>query len=267
MKPTVSVTRYRLPRCSNPRVVGIERLEEAVVDRRVRAGERVEERRLPDVRVAREGDRRRRRARALLSPHGALHPETAQATLQERHPRAREPAVGLELGLTRAARADAAAESLQVLPHPPHARKVVLELRELDLELALGAAGVLREDVEDQLRPIDDARLQRVLERSLLRRRELLVDQEHVGAAARELRLELGELALADERPRVRAIAVLDQLGDRVDPRGAGELAKLCELFSAVRALREHAEDEPALRLRPRSGIGLARHRQSVWPL
>ena len=246
----------------------VEGLEEAVVDGRVRAGERVEERRLPDVRVARERDRRRRRARALLAPHGALHAEPAQASLQQRHTRAREPAVGLELRLTRAARADTAAESLQVLPHPPHARQVVLELRELYLKLALGAAGVLREDVEDQLRAIDDTCLQCVLERSLLRRRELLVHQEHVGTAARELRLELGELPLADERPRIRTIAVLDQLGYRVDARGAGELTELRELFSAVRAFREHAENEPALRLRPRLGIGLARcHRESVWPL
>ena len=50
-----------------------------------------------------------------------------------------EPAVGLELRLARAARADAAAEPLEVLPHAAHARQVVLELRELDLELALGA--------------------------------------------------------------------------------------------------------------------------------
>jgi hypothetical protein len=45
-----------------------------------------------------------------------------------------------------------------VLPHAPHARKVVLELRELDLQLALGAPRMLREDVEDQLRPVDDTR-------------------------------------------------------------------------------------------------------------
>ena len=78
--------------------------------------------------------------------------------LQQRDAAPRDPAVGLELRLARAARADAAAEPLEVLPHAAHARQVVLELRELDLELALGADGVLREDVEDQLRAVDDAR-------------------------------------------------------------------------------------------------------------
>jgi hypothetical protein len=70
----------------------------------------------------------------------------------------------------RADGAAAAAEALEVLPHAPHARQVVLELRQLDLELALGRDGVLREDVEDELRAVDDARGEGVLERPLLRR-------------------------------------------------------------------------------------------------
>jgi hypothetical protein len=55
-----------------------------------------------------------------------------------------------------------------VLPEAAHPRQVVLELRELDLELALGGDGVLGEDVEDQLRAVDDARAERVLEEALL---------------------------------------------------------------------------------------------------
>ncbi len=89
-----------------------------------------------------------------------------------------QPAVGLELRLAGAPRADAAAEALEVLPHASHARKVVLELRELDLELALRRSRVLGEDVEDQLRPIDDAQLERVLEAPLLARIEVVVHDE-----------------------------------------------------------------------------------------
>src|SRR5204862_1022031 len=105
-----------------------------------------------------------------------------EAVLEQRDATACETPVGLELRLTGPARADPAAEALEVLPHAAHAREVVLELRELDLQLPLGADRVLREDVEDQLGAVDDAGLQRVLERPLLRWFELVVDEEHLGA-------------------------------------------------------------------------------------
>ena len=44
---------------------------------------------------------------------------------------------------------------------------------------------VLGEDVEDQLRAVDDARLERVLELPLLRGVELVVDEQRLGAERR----------------------------------------------------------------------------------
>ena len=167
----------------------VERLEEAVVDRRVGTRQRVQKRRLADVRVPGERDHRRRRPLPLAPAHLPLLREPRKPLPQEDDPPAGDPPVGLELRLARTARPDAraeragaAAEPLEVLPHAAHARKVVLELRELDLELALGGHSVLREDVEDQLRAVDDARLQRVLEQPLLRRLELVVDEQHLRA-------------------------------------------------------------------------------------
>ena len=241
---------------------GIERLEEPVADGDARVGERVEERRLAGVRVAGERDGRRLGAAALLAAHVALAAEALEPLLQERDPAAREAAVGLELRLAGAAGADAAAEPLEVLPHPAHPRQVVFELRELDLELALGADGVLGEDVEDELRPVDDARLELVLERALLRRAELVVDDEHLGLRVPVGLLELLELPLADERARVGARAVLDDLGDRIDACRARELLELGDLVVCVGAGREHSEDEPALGLGRRRAIGLF-HRHS----
>ncbi len=64
--------------------------------------------------------------------------------------------------------------------------------------LPLGADGVLGEDVEDQLRAVDDARLERVLERRCCVGDELVVDEERLGRGLAERGLELLELALAD---------------------------------------------------------------------
>ena len=75
-----------------------------------------------------------------------------------------------------------------MLPHPAHPRQVVLELRELDLELPLGADGVLGEDVEDQLRAVDHPRAERVLEEPLLHRVELVVDEQALRFGLLELR-------------------------------------------------------------------------------
>src|SRR5690348_5337338 len=111
---------------------GVERLEQAVAHRDVRLRERVQQRRLADVRIAGERDGRRVRATPLLAAHVALLRQLLQAILEERHPPAGLSAVGLELRLARASRADSAAEALEVLPHATHAREVVLELRELD---------------------------------------------------------------------------------------------------------------------------------------
>ena len=135
----------------------IERLEQAVGRRHAGARERVQERRLADVRVAGERHARHLVALALTAHRRALLAQLAQATAQQRDARARQPAVGLELRLARASRADAATEPLEVLPHAAHALEVVLQLRELDLELARRRVGVQREDVEDHAGAVDDA--------------------------------------------------------------------------------------------------------------
>ena len=46
----------------------------------------------------------------------------------------------------------------------------MVELRQFNLQLALGALGTKREDVEDKARTIDDTALQRTFKVALLRR-------------------------------------------------------------------------------------------------
>jgi succinyl-diaminopimelate desuccinylase len=243
----------------------VDRLEQPVADRDVRVGERVQECRLACVRVPGERHGRRLGAPPLLPPYVALAAQLAQPLAEERDATARQTAVRLELRLARAARADpcaeaagAAPETLEVLPHSPHPREVVLELRELDLELSLGADGVLGEDVEDQLRAIDDPRLERVLERSLLRRAELVVDDEHLGVRISVRLLQLLELPLAHVGAGVGKPPVLDHLGDRLDARRPRELFQFGELVYAVGSGREHGDEEPALGLGRPGAIGLS---------
>src|SRR4029453_7602318 len=162
---------------------------------------------------------------------------------------------------------DAAPEALQVLPQSAHPREVVLELRELDLELALGADRVLGEDVEDQLRAVDDARLEDVLGAALLDGRQLVVDDQGLGRRVLEGVLELRQLALADVRARVGPLAMLHELADRLHARPAGRLAQLGDLRAGVDAFRGRCEHEPTLGLRTRRWIRLAGRHAGIMPL
>ena len=72
-----------------------------------------------------------------------------------------ETAVDLELRLAGAeacSSATAEALCLQVPPHASQSGQHVLEFGQLDLELALTALGMQREDVEDERRAVEDAR-------------------------------------------------------------------------------------------------------------
>ena len=145
-------------------------------------------------------------------------------------------------------RADAAAQPLEVLPHAAHALEVVLQLRELDLQLAGGRMRVQREDVEDHAGAVDDAHAELVLERALLAGRELVLGHDDLGLQLLRELLELLELAAADVRARVDARAVLHERPDDVDLRRAQQLEHLRELALLVGPLREHGNENGALR-------------------
>ncbi len=70
----------------------------------------------------------------------------------------------LEFRFAGSARSDAAAQTGQVGADADEVRLPVAQLRELDLQLSFAAARVLREDVEDQHRAVDDRQRNDLLE-------------------------------------------------------------------------------------------------------
>ena len=160
------------------------------------------------------------------------------------------PAVRLELGLARAARADAAAEARERGARSGEPRQQVLELRQLDLPLSFPRTCTAREDVEDQLRAIEDLALQLVLEMTQLGGRELVVADHHVDVGLGARRRKALHLAAPDERGRVGPLAVLH--GGEHDG-GAGRFGQPLQLRQRhvnVRAARRsghHADERGAL--------------------
>src|SRR5262249_33681832 len=134
---------------------GIERLEETVGGGQVCARHPIEQRRLAGVRVADEGDDGQPRAAAALTLHAPVNADVLELTADLHDAAPDHAAVGFELRFAGTSRPDAAAEALEVSPLPDQARKQIGELGELDLELALGGARPLGEDVEDQRGTVD----------------------------------------------------------------------------------------------------------------
>ena len=91
------------------------------------------------------------------------------------------PAIGLELRLTRTARADPALGPRQMGPHALQPRAHVLELCEFDLESRFGGPSPQREDIENQLGPVHDPNADSFLESGALGRRKIFVEYDERG--------------------------------------------------------------------------------------
>jgi hypothetical protein len=104
----------------------------------------------------------------------------------------------------------------------------VLQLRELDLQLAFVRACALREDIEDQAGAVDDAALGEFFEIALLHRAQTPVDQDQIGIERLALNFELLGFAGADEIAR---IGLVDASGQRADDAGARRTRELAEFI------------------------------------
>ena len=148
-------------------------------------------------------------------------------------------AVGLQLGFARSAGADAATQLRHGLAPARKARQLVLQLRELHLQVALTGAGVSGKDVQNELRAIDDAHGQQVVQVARLRRREVVVEQDQVGTGGGHHGFHLLNLARADQRADLRARSPLGQRGGNVCARGNGKLLELGKRCLKVQVCRE----------------------------
>ena len=116
-------------------------------------------------------------------------------------------------------------------PTPAQPGQPVAQERQLDLCLALGAAGVLGEDVEDHRGAVDGGAPEQLLQVAVLRRRQLVVEDDGVGVEAAAQLGDLLRLAAADEGGRVGRVATLHDAADDVGARAVDQLGQLVELL------------------------------------
>jgi hypothetical protein len=141
------------------------------------------------------------------------------------------PPVRLQLRLARAAEPDPTADSREVGPHPRQPRQQVLQLRQLHLELGLGAAGSGREDVENDLGPVHHPSTELALEIGPLHRGQLVVEDHQAGRQVRHPAAELLHFARPDQGGRIGSGHLLsDPTHDR-RPRGVHQPSQLLKMF------------------------------------
>ena len=150
--------------------------------------------------------------------------------------------IELDLRLTRSAATHTGAGATDLttglaghrLTPTAQSRQQVLELRKLDLGLALAALGVLAENVEDDGGAVDDLDLDDVLERTSLARCELGVGDHGVGAGCGHDILQLASFALAEVGARVGVGAALQQAVEHHGARRLGESREFAERVLGV---------------------------------
>ena len=186
---------------------GVERRKQLIGREAAGVGECIEQRRFAGVGVAHQRHRKHPRAIARTALHGALALQFFEFFAQQFDAHAEQAPVGFQLRLARAAQTNAAFLPLQVGPATHQARRQVLQLRQLDLNLALVALGALRENIQDQRRAIHHPRLQMCFEIALLRRCEDVIEHHHFRPAGGDGGGDLLHLAAAGIQGRIRLLA------------------------------------------------------------
>ena len=232
MKPTVSDSTMGSAPCHMDAAHGgVERGEQLIRGERAGAGEAIEQRRLAGIGVTDERNGAHRGASPRAALGCALTDHLRQAFVQHPDARSEQPAVGLELLFARAAQADAAFLSLEVSPAADQPGELVVDLRELDLQFAFGAARAQREDVEDECGAVDHATFERALEVALLCAGQGMIEDDEIGVGLDTPRADFVDLALARKK---RGIGPLPATGDGAGHRRAGRHGKCVQFREAL---------------------------------
>ena len=221
---------YHFPfaREAQPAACSVERCEQFILDNDAAVCERVQKRGFSGVGVADYGDYRQPLSLAAAAPEPAAFGGTPEQLFEVNDSVARPTPIDFELGFAGPASAYAAGEARHrgVLRHEPG--KQVFELCEFDLYFAVGALGVLGEDVQDQLGAVKHFQLGHVGDGPELRGIHILVEYQDVGGELHGTQDQVFHLAPAHQEARVELFAALY---DGVHHAQAGGRRQLSQLF------------------------------------
>src|SRR6266487_5882780 len=165
---------------------------------------------------------------APLSLDGARFSDGFEFAFQTRYSFLDAAAIDFQLCFAGTARADSTRLARKVMPHASQSRQKILQLRELDLQPALAAAGALRENVENQLGAIKHLAREQILEVASLSWRKFVIENHGGDLSILQRTFDPFRFAFSDVVGRSR---FLQFLRDRVDDFGAGRAGQLAQFF------------------------------------
>ena len=136
----------------------------------------------------------------------------------------------------------------------------MLQLGELNLQLALERSRPLGEDIKDKSGTIDYPTLQQAFEIAFLCRRELVVDQHHIGLMRDHEFTQFLSLAATYEVTRIGTVTIGADSCDRCRTRRSREFSKLVEIRRAEPVLKYDVNEDCAL-----ARLGAFKQSGSPW--
>ena len=123
----------------------------------------------------------------------------------------------------------------------------MFELGKFNLQLAFATARPLREDVEDQRRPVEHPQAKGPLQVALLGRRQGDIEDHEPGVAHLGLRLDLLDLSAANKVRGVGTIATHGDVSGRRQAGGYGQLRQFFDGFRVIAPSPRNADEEGPL--------------------
>jgi hypothetical protein len=120
----------------------------------------------------------------------------------------------------------------------------MLELRDLDLQLALAALGALGEDLQNEKFAVEHGNVQRPLQVALLRGAQRHVEDRGAGAAAGDERRQFLDLAAAQKEGSIGTVAPRAEFADDGEAGRCDQLARLVQGIGGLMPERAARADD-----------------------
>src|SRR5437588_9186819 len=207
---SIGDNRFFLGRKTQPPARGIESGEEPVLYKDLTVGQGVQERRLPRIGVANDRNYRHLSTQPPCTLLFTIFPQHFDLPFQITDTLTHPPPINFKLRLPGASSPNAPSQTGEGIAATGETWKAIAELRKFHLDFSGAALGTPAENIQDQLRAVDDLQLRQIGNCRRLGRREVLIKDEVVHAVLQRFNDDLLQLAAPQQIFGMDGLRALD---------------------------------------------------------